>query len=128
MAGTLTISTLSDGTNSTSATNCIQGSAKSWVKFSASGGTVSVTKSYNASSITVISSGSIYQVNFTNAVPDANYCVVSCAGWNSSTGNGARILQPYGNATNTTTYCQFRAYGIQPITNEADNMYAAIFD
>jgi hypothetical protein len=76
MAGTLTISTLSDGTNSTSSTNCIQGSAKAWGRFSATGGTVSINGSYNISSITRSSTG-IYVVNFTNAMANANYSVVA---------------------------------------------------
>jgi hypothetical protein len=71
MAGTLTISTLSDGTNSTSATNCIQGSAKAWVNFNGTG-TVAIRASYNVSSITDNGTGD-YTVNFTNAMPDANY-------------------------------------------------------
>ena len=70
MAGTLTISTLSDGTNSTSATNCIQGSAKAWVTYD------SVSKviraSYNVSSVTYVATGS-FVINYTNAFSDAYY-------------------------------------------------------
>ena len=72
MAGTLTISTLSDGTNSTSSSNCIQGSAKAWVTFAGATGTVSA--SYNVSSVTRNSQGN-YTVNFTTAFADANYAV-----------------------------------------------------
>lgn len=71
MAGTLTISTLSDGTNSTSSTNCIQGSAKAWVSFNGTG-TVAIRGSYNVSSITDNGTGD-YTVNFTNALANANY-------------------------------------------------------
>jgi hypothetical protein len=77
MAGTLTISTLSDGTNSTSATNCIQGSAKAWVNFNGTG-TVAIRASYNVSSITDNGTGD-YTVNFTNALTDANYSTVISA-------------------------------------------------
>jgi hypothetical protein len=72
MAGTLTISTLSDGTNSTSSTNCIRGSAKAWVSFAGSSG--SIYNSYNVSSITRSSTG-VYVVNYTNALSVTNYCV-----------------------------------------------------
>jgi hypothetical protein len=72
MAGTLTISTLSDGTNSTSATNPIRGSARAWVQFA--GSTATVNGSYNVSSITRNSAG-YYTVNFTNALPNINYAV-----------------------------------------------------
>jgi hypothetical protein len=78
MAGTLTISTLSDGTNSTSSTNCIQGSAKAWVNYKGTA-TRAINASYNVSSVTFISTGT-YQVNLTTAMADANYAVVCEAG------------------------------------------------
>lgn len=71
MAGTLTISTLSDGTNSTSSTNCIRGAAKAWLYCTGS----IVQSSYNISSFTF--SGGNYSINFTNAMSDALYCVVA---------------------------------------------------
>jgi len=71
MAGTLTISTLSDGTNSTSSTNCIQGSAKAWVNFNGVT-TVTIRASFNVSSVTRNGTGD-YTVNFTTAFADANY-------------------------------------------------------
>ena len=73
MAGTLTISTLSDGTNSTSSTNCIQGSAKAWVNFNGTAATV--TQAYNVSSITRNTTGT-YTINFTTNLASANYAVV----------------------------------------------------
>ena len=73
MAGTLVITTLSDGTNSTSATNCIQGSAKAWVNFNGTG-TVAIRASYNVSSITDNGTGD-YTVNFTSALADGDYSV-----------------------------------------------------
>jgi hypothetical protein len=74
MPGTLVITTLSDGTNSTSATNCIQGSAKAWVNYKGTT-TVSIRASYNVSSVTVVGTGT-YTINFTNAFADANYSIV----------------------------------------------------
>lgn len=75
MAGTLTISTLSDGTNSTSATNCIQGSAKAWVNFNgASGASPTIRASYNVSSVTRNSTGN-YTVSFTNAFANVNFVI-----------------------------------------------------
>jgi hypothetical protein len=85
MAGTLTISTLSDGTNSTSATNPIKGSAKAWVNFNGVNG--AVNGSYNVSSVTVNSTGN-YTVTFTNAFPNINYSVVTQGGTFSNTGPG----------------------------------------
>jgi hypothetical protein len=75
MAGTLTITTLSDGTNSTSATNCIQGSAKAWVNFNGVT-TATIRASYNVSSVTRTGTG-LYTVAFTNALTDASYATVT---------------------------------------------------
>jgi hypothetical protein len=77
MAGTLTITTLSDGTNSTSATNPIRGSAKAWVNFN--GTTSAIRASYNVSSITKSATGN-YFINFTTALPSANYAVTGIGG------------------------------------------------
>jgi hypothetical protein len=76
MAGTLVITTLSDGTNSTSATNCIQGSAKAWVRFDGTVASPTISASYNVSSVTKTSTG-LYTANFTNAFADTNYCMSS---------------------------------------------------
>jgi hypothetical protein len=74
MAGTLTLSTLSDGTNSTSATNPIRGSARAWVNFNGTG-TVAILGSFNVSSITRDGTG-LYTLNFTTAMPNANFAVL----------------------------------------------------
>jgi hypothetical protein len=80
MAGTLVVSTLSDGTNSTSATNPILGSAKAWINFN--GTLASIRASYNVTSLTYNAAGD-YTINFTNALADTNYAVIggSC-NWN----------------------------------------------
>lgn len=80
MAGTLTISTLSDGTNSTSSTNCIKGSAKGWCRFT--GSTATIENSFNVSSITRNSAGS-YWVNWTTAMSSTTYALAATAGWRS---------------------------------------------
>jgi N-methylhydantoinase B/oxoprolinase/acetone carboxylase alpha subunit len=82
MAGTLTISTLSDGTNSTSATNCIQGSAKAWVNFNGTSG--SISSSFNTSSVTRNGTGD-YTVNFTTALPNTNYAYFGTGRRNAGT-------------------------------------------
>ena len=71
---TLTTTTISDGTNSTSATNPIKGSARAWVNFNGTG-TVAIRDSYNVSSITDNGTG-LFTINFTTAMPNANYSVV----------------------------------------------------
>lgn len=86
MAGTVTCGTISDGTNSTSSTNCIQGSAKAWVLFDGTSAPPTIRGQYNVGSITKNATGD-YTVSFTNALSSANYSVVgSCIG---SSGNWA---------------------------------------
>jgi hypothetical protein len=97
MAGTLTISTLSDGTNSTSATNPILGSAKAWVRYAGSTGTIA--SSYNVSSVTVNGTGS-WTVNITNAFADANYAVVA----QSNSDAASNRLLYLGDTITTTTF------------------------
>lgn len=92
MPGTLTITTLSDGTNSTSATNCISGSAKAWVDFN--GSTAAIRASYNVSSVTRTTTGT-YTVNLTSAMADANSATVAIAGGQN------RFASAYPSATNT---------------------------
>lgn len=87
MAGTLTIGTLSDGTNSASATDAIKGSARAWVNFNGVT-TATIRASYNVSSVTRNGTGD-YTVNFTNALADANYSVNALASFAAS---NARML------------------------------------
>ena len=79
---TLVAQTISNGTVSTSSTNVIQGSAKAWVNFDGTTGTRRAF--YNVSSVTRSAAGR-WIVNFTNAMPDANYCV-TLAGQDTSVG------------------------------------------
>ena len=101
MAGTIVASTLSDGTNSTSTTNCIIGSAKAWVQFAGSTGTIA--GSFNVSSVTRASAGT-YTINYTTAMSNANYAVSFGAG-NASGGVGVPRAQAIGSIS--TTQLQF---------------------
>ena len=80
---TLRVNTLANqgGTQSTAIENAINGSAKAWVNFNGTG-TVAIRASYNVSSITDNGTGN-YTVNFTNAMPDANYSASLSGGVNS---------------------------------------------
>jgi hypothetical protein len=68
---TLNVSNITDGTNTTSTTNVVKGSAKAWVNFNGTG-TVAIRSNYNVSSITDLGTG-YYTVNFTTAMSNANY-------------------------------------------------------
>jgi hypothetical protein len=83
---TLVAQTISNGTVSTSTANVING-AKAWVNFNGTG-TVAIRASYNVSSITDNGTG-LYTVNFTNALPDANYSIVGAFNW---VNNGNQFL------------------------------------
>lgn len=74
---------------STSMANAVNGSAKAWVNFNGSG-TVAIRASYNVSSITDNGTGN-YTVNFTNAMPDANYCVSQYLGTTYQRGGYAPV-------------------------------------
>ncbi len=71
---TLVAQTISNGTVSTSSANVIQGSAKAWARFT--GSTGAIEGSFNVSSITRNAAGD-YTVNFTTAMPNANYATVA---------------------------------------------------
>jgi hypothetical protein len=75
MAGALTISTLNNDTGVLQTQNGMTGIAKAWVNFNGTG-TVAIRSSFNVSSITDNSTGN-YTVNFTTAMPNANYAVVT---------------------------------------------------
>ena len=114
MAGTLVITTLSDGTNSTSATNCIRGSAKAWVNFT--GSTAVINGSFNISSITRNGSGD-YTFNFTTAMANANYCFIglgTAGGANYQIAGGSQV-----NGTTLTTTSLRTPFGSDDPSNTA---------
>jgi N-methylhydantoinase B/oxoprolinase/acetone carboxylase alpha subunit len=127
---TLVAQTISDGTNSTSSTNCIQGSAKAWVNFTGSSG--SVNASYNVSSVTRSSTG-LYVVNFTNALTDANYGVTFgiCGGTSAFGTNAAFVgsviaVSQYGAPNNkTTTACQIGTNDYTATARDFGQVYVA---
>lgn len=101
MAGTLTISTLSDGTNSTSSTNCIQGSAKAWINYKGTT-TQSIRASYNVSSVTYNGTGD-YTINMTNALTDTNYALSALAGRTSTNATNLCIADMSSSTPRTTS-------------------------
>ena len=83
MAGQLTISTLNNDTGVFATQNGMTGIAKAWVNFDGTG-TVAIRDSFNVSSITDNGTGN-YTVNFTTAMPNANYSAVVAASDNGAT-------------------------------------------
>lgn len=119
MAGTFVSDTMQDGVgNSTSTTNVIQGSAKAWVKFSVSGGVVTVNGGYNMSSVTRTAQGQFTFV-MTTAVSNANYSVVTSAGLDSSNGTSIIPILFWNGADVTPTTTTFVVRYIAPSSGVA---------
>lgn len=70
---TLVAQTISNGTVSTSTANVING-AKAWVNFNGTTSPPTIRAQYNVGSVTKNGTGD-YTINFTNAMPDANFAV-----------------------------------------------------
>jgi hypothetical protein len=77
MAGRLITSTLNDDTGVLATQNGMTGIAKAWVKFNGTNAVIS--DSFNVSSVTRASAG-VYTVNFTTAMPNANYAFAISGG------------------------------------------------
>jgi hypothetical protein len=74
MAGKIVASTINDDTGVLATQNGMTGIAKAWVNFNGTG-TVAIRSAFNVSSITDNGTGD-YTVNFTTAMPNADYCAV----------------------------------------------------
>jgi hypothetical protein len=86
------------GSKSVPVSTVVDGSAKAWVNFNGTG-TVAIRAAFNVTSITDNGVGD-YTVNFTTAMPDANYGVVGIGA--SSSGNSWGILSLATAAVNGT--------------------------
>lgn len=81
-----------------------QGICRAWVNFNGTG-TVAIRASFNVSSITDNGTGN-FTVNFTNAMPDADYSVVGTS--NNSANNGyLYVIVLNGSVAQTTTSVRF---------------------
>ena len=81
---TIKTETLSTPSNATVPVDTVvNGTAKAWVNFNGSG-TVAIRRAFNVSSITDNGTGN-YTVNFTTAMPDANYAVTGTGSGSTTT-------------------------------------------
>jgi hypothetical protein len=119
MAGTLTIDTLKASSGVLATQNGMTGIAKAWVYFAGSTGTI--TGSFNVSSVTRNSTG-YYTVNFTTAMPNANYSAVASCSQGGSAPKYCNIFDAGGfnSAVPTTS-----SYGIGVINYNAAAYYDA---
>ena len=102
MAGTLTIDTLKASSGVLATQNGMTGIAKAWVNWN--GSTATIRDSFNVSSVTRSATGN-YLVNFTTAMPNANYAVaVSVSSMPAvSDANLISLDNTSGSRTNPTT-------------------------
>lgn len=103
MAGTLVANTINTDTGVFTTNNAYLGIAKAWAEFNGVSG-VTINNSFNVSSITRNSTGN-YTLNFTVAMPNANYVAVG-SDIGSSSGGSYGYISTTTNAKTTTT-CQF---------------------
>ena len=104
---TIKTETLSTPSNATVPVDTVvNGTAKAWVNFNGTG-TVASRRAFNVSSITDNGTGD-YTVNFTTAMPDANYAtVISGDAYNVYTSIGyAAVSSDYQNVA----FTRFRTY------------------
>lgn len=102
MAGKLVVSTLNDSSGVLATQNGMTGIAKAWVNWN--GSTSTIRDSFNVSSVTRSATGN-YLVNFTTAMPNANYAVaVSVSSMPAvSDANLISLDNTSGSRTNPTT-------------------------
>jgi hypothetical protein len=96
MAGKIVASTINDDTGVLATQNGMTGIAKAWVNFDGTG-TVAIRDSFNVSSITDNGTG-YYTVNFTTAMPNANFATLL-----STSSIGLGTYGAFSNITGTTT-------------------------
>jgi hypothetical protein len=123
MAGALTISTLNNDTGVLATQNGMTGIAKAWVNFDGTG-TPSIRGSFNVSSITDNGTGD-YTVNFTTAMPNANYAGLVTAGDYNLNG---RAAGGYSNATRLAgSYRVYTTNASQGAVLDCDTVYISVF-
>jgi hypothetical protein len=119
MAGRLTISTLNNDTGVLATQNGMTGIAKAWVTWDGSTSPNNTIKSsFNVSSITFVGS-SVWTVNFTTAMPSANYTMATAVGYTTTISRGGNFLQYYWDggsgtaptASNVTVICTVGSAG-----------------
>jgi hypothetical protein len=121
MAGTLVLDTLKDGSaNTRDVTTLVKGPAKAYANWVGSSG--AINQSYNVSSITRSTTGT-YVVNFTSALPTANYVI---AGGCDPGGDGAGTLMRTPATSLTTGTASVRTVNFTT-TFDATNVWAAFF-
>ena len=99
------------------------GVCSAWVVFSGTG-TLSVSGSYNVSSVVDLGTGS-YRVNFANAMSNSNYCVIATTMMTSGSHNMALVDRNNQPTTSNVTIQTSNTYSGS--VSDTDKVYVAIF-
>jgi len=98
---------------------------RAWVNFDGQG-TVAIRADFNVSSITDNGTGD-YTVNFSNSLPDGNYCLVATQGQNgNSNPNYVMTVKEVVNAPGTGGFT-LTTNGATGGTADSDGVYVAVF-
>jgi len=105
----ITLTSIVDNTGNTiPASTLVQGSAKAWVKFTASA-SPTINGSFNVSSITYNGTGD-FSINFTTAMSNANYvAAISCG----EAGSSSRTCSPYSFSTSSYRFWSYSGANVQ---------------
>ena len=122
---TLKLDTLSNkaGTASVPSDTIVSGTAKAWVNFDGTG-TVAIRRAFNVSSITDNGTGD-YTVNFTTAMPDANYAPAIATqrnGINSAVWGSVKY-----DSTMATSNVRIATVDVTPTPTDPIGVFVAIF-
>jgi len=96
--------------------------AKAWVNFDGTSGTIAA--SFNVSSVTRSSTGT-YEINFTTAFANANYCAVM--GSNMRNSGGETVLNQNFNVTKTISVLPIRSMNGSGAVGDASPIYVACY-
>lgn len=97
--------------------------AKAWVVFTSTTG--GILSSHNVTSITRNSAGT-YTINFENAFPNKNYCVVALPDFKSAITNTCTIVTR--DVNNTASTCQIvTSYGSNVVTDLGGPVRVLVF-
>lgn len=128
MAGTLTLDTLKASSGVLATQNGMTGIAKAWVNFN--GSTQTIRSSFNVSSITRNGTGD-YTLNFTTAMPSANYVPVHPSVHEPGVDNPSTVATyartPNTQVLPTTTQYRFSSINTSATAIELTYCFVAIF-
>jgi hypothetical protein len=126
MAGRVVVSTLNNDTGVLATQNGMSGIPKAWANINGLNG--AVRDSFNISSVTRTAGGQ-YTVNFTTAMPNANYSVTG--GISYIPGAGSVFMTPFstGTSVSTPTTSSFRlnSAAYNSVTYDADYLCISVF-